>query len=92
VKGLGLVPITLCPHYDGEQRDKSFQAMIKDKGGMGVALDNNCAIEILDDRYRIITSAKKANAYKVYRQQNKVIQDTIEKSAAYKPLKALLNN
>jgi len=35
--------------------------MIQKNGGMGIAIDNNCAIEFLDDQYRVITSKPNAN-------------------------------
>jgi len=86
---LGFVPVTLCPHYDTEKRDKSFQKMIKSKGGFGVALDNNCAIEIVDDQYKIVTSTNTAQAYTVRKRRGKIMQQVIVKQARLSPLKQL---
>jgi dipeptidase E len=89
VRGLGLVPLTLCPHYDGEKRDHSFQQMIKKNGHVGVALDDNCALEIEDDQYRILTSQESAQAYKVIRKKGKVYQEAIPQSKHFRSLKEL---
>jgi dipeptidase E len=61
VKGLGLIPGMLCPHYNsmtlGVPRRKQFQNMIQKAGGIGIAIDNNCAIEFIDGKsYRVIRS------------------------------------
>ncbi len=61
VKGLGLIGGVQCPHYNsmtrGVPRRKAFREMIRKIGGTGIALENNCAIEFLDDRfYRVISS------------------------------------
>ncbi|RJQ17091.1 peptidase E [Candidatus Woesearchaeota archaeon] len=66
VKGLNLFPLLFCPHYDAEKgRVQSLKNMMK-KGGVAIALDNCCAIEIIENRYKIIASKKSAHAYKVY--------------------------
>ncbi len=36
-----------CPHFHGEGRVAHFEAMIAQKGGMGIALDDYCAIEVV---------------------------------------------
>jgi hypothetical protein len=40
--------------------------MMKKEKGIALALDNCCALEIIDNQYRIIISKPTANAYKVY--------------------------
>ena len=81
VTGLGLVDATLCPHYDqtedGRSRRESFHSHITRRGGTGIALDNNCAIVVNDDRFRIITSASGSSAYRVYRRRGEVIEDEL---------------
>ena len=61
VKGLGFIKGVHCPHFNsstrGIPRRRAFKEMIHKIGGTGIALDNNCAVEFLDDRfYRVITS------------------------------------
>src|SRR6266700_3790922 len=49
VKGLGWINATLCPHFHAEKREKDFEKMISLYGGIGIALDNNTALELIDD-------------------------------------------
>jgi hypothetical protein len=42
--------------------------MIRKTGGIGIAIENNCAIEFLGGRfYRVISSKSNSRAYRVYR-------------------------
>jgi dipeptidase E len=82
VRGLGFIEGIHCPHYDnktlGVSRKTHFHNMIQKIGGVGIAIDENCAIEFLDDKYRVITSKKSAKAFKVYKEGGKVIFKEIE--------------
>ena len=93
VHGMGLIPATVCPHYDsetkGKPREHHFKKMMG-KGGMGIALEDNCALEVVDGQYRLITSQAGKHAYLVYREKEKVIQDIIPKHNKLKPLDELL--
>jgi len=90
VRGMGLIRALGCPHYHGEQRDKSFAAMVKKRGDPGIALDNCCALEIVDGRYRVIASAPTAGAYRVYRLQGQVLTEEIPRRRKRRPLEELL--
>ena len=77
VKGLALIPGIHCPHYNsrtrGIPRRAHFREMLGKIGGIGVALENNCAIEFLDGKlYRVITSKSYARAYRVIRRGGRV--------------------
>ena len=89
VKCLGLLPFTACPHYDGENRDKNFQALIAREGGIGIALDDCAAFEVIDDQYRIITSREDAGAYRVERVRGNAVQTDIPIRAGFLPLSTL---
>lgn len=93
VKGLGLIKGILCPHYDshtkGLPRRSRFKSMIKKIGGIGIAIDEDCAIEFIDDKFRVISSKPKASAYLVYRKQGKVSEHKIAKTAFFRPLSEL---
>ncbi|MDA1317263.1 MAG: peptidase E [bacterium] len=82
VRSLGFVKGIHCPHYDSETlgvpRKTHFRNMIQKVGGMGIALDNNCAIEFLDDKYRVISSKESAKAFKIYKKDGKIISKEIE--------------
>jgi hypothetical protein len=65
--------------------------MMKKNSGVAIAVENCYAIEIIDDKYKIISSKKSANAYKVYWKNNKFHEEIIEKEKDFKPLKNILN-
>lgn len=67
VSGLNFIPALLCPHYDcGKDRKSDLKRMMRKTSGVSLALDDCCAIEIIDGAYRIISSKDTANAYKVF--------------------------
>ena len=91
VKGLGLISALHCPHYNIEpDRKIELKKMMKKTSGVAIAIDNCCALEIIDNKYRIITSKPKANAYKIYWKTNNFYEEKIEKESEMKPLKNLL--
>ena len=80
----------VCPHYDVEKsRRPSLRKMIREHGGISIALENCSALEVVDDRYRIISSSKNASAYKLYRQNNKVVEEELPKDKMFRPLEEL---
>lgn len=90
VSGLGLIKALHCPHYLKEKRKNDLKKMMKKTSGVAIAIDNCCAIEVIDDKYRILSSKQSANAYKVYWKANKYFQEIIGKEKKLKPLKDLL--
>jgi dipeptidase E len=91
VSGLGLINALYCPHYDVEKHRKDgLKKMMKKTSGVAIAVDNCCAIEIIDDKCRIISSKPSANAYKAYWKGNKYYEEVIKKEKELKPLKDLL--
>ncbi|MDD2889672.1 MAG: Type 1 glutamine amidotransferase-like domain-containing protein [bacterium] len=91
VSGLGLINALHCPHYDFEKdRKPSLKKMMKKTSGISIAIDNCCAIEIIDDNYRIISSKASANTYKIYWKSNKYYEKVIKKEKELKALKDLL--
>ena len=82
VKGLGLLRGMHCPHYNsrtrGIPRRKDFREMIQKRGGVGIAIENNCAVVFVDARiHRVITSKDDAHAYLLYKRGGKVVTDRI---------------
>ncbi len=78
VRGLNFISAIHCPHYDVEVgREDSLKEMMKKNKGVAIAIDNCCAIEIIDDQYRVIKSKKTANLYKVYWQKGKYFKEMI---------------
>jgi len=94
VRGLGLVNGILCPHYNGMTRGiprrKHFRDMIQKTGGMGIAIENNCAIEFIDGRfYRVISSKSYSRAYRVYKSGGEVIAEQIRQEKQLAPVESL---
>ncbi len=82
VKGLGLIPGIHCPHYNGKTRGvprrKNFQDLIRKTGGLGIAIENNCAIEFRDGRiFKVLVSTPRAKAYRVFKREGKVVEEQI---------------
>jgi len=80
VKGLGLIRGTHCPHYNsmtlGIPRRKHFRDMIRKTGGIGIAIENNCAIEFIDGRFhKVIRSKNYSRAYRVYKSGGEVVAE-----------------
>lgn len=91
VSGLGLISALHCPHYDFEKdRKPDLKKMMRKTSGVAIAIDNCCAVEVIDDKYRIIGSKMSANAYKVYWKANKYHQEKIKKEKEFRSLKKLL--
>ena len=94
VKGMGFIEALGCPHYDsdtdGVKRDQDFQHMVRKHSEVGIAIDNNCAIEVVDNRYRIITSQKGAEAYRLEKQRGEFSVERIEQKKEYAPIASLL--
>ncbi len=90
VTGLGLVDALFCPHYHWERREEPLSRMIAKRGGVGIACDNNAAIEIVGERYRVITSGEGARAYRVLRREGEVVAEELTADGGYAPLAALL--
>lgn len=72
VKGLGLLNFTFCPHYHYEKREKDFARLIMRDGGIGLAVDNRAAIEIVDDKFRILKINPRGKAYLVRKVKGKI--------------------
>jgi dipeptidase E len=91
VSGLNWIKALYCPHYDTEtDRRPELKRMMMKTPGVALAFDNCCAIEIIDGKYRIISSKPDANAYIVYWQAGKYHEDIIAQEKTFKPLNELL--
>jgi len=82
VRGLGIIQRINCPHYNGKTRGvprrKNFQDLIRKVGRMGIAIDNNCAIEFRDGRvFKVLVSKSRAKAYRVFKRQRVVVEEQI---------------
>jgi dipeptidase E len=91
VKGLGILHVLHCPHYDVErERKPALKKMMKHVSGVAIALDNCCALEVIGNKYRIIKSRSTARAYRTYWYGNKYFEEVIESYKQFQPLSYLL--
>ena len=95
VKGMGFVDALGCPHFDsataGVPRKADFEGMVTRNRDVGIAIDNNCAIEVVDGGYRVITSQEGAGAYKLLSRSGTITTEPLEKSESYAPLAGLVS-
>jgi len=91
VRGLGLIPALHSPHYDIErERHEGLKVMMKRTPGVGIAIDNCAALEVIDGRYRLITSNPRAKAYTTFWKEGLYYEMEIRQSAELKPISQLL--
>jgi len=85
VKGLGIIKGIHCPHFNGgtikngktKTRKKYFKEFMKRYSKIGIAIDDDCAMEFIEGKYKIIATKKNRNAYRVFKKQNKIIIEKI---------------
>ncbi len=88
VEGMGVIKAILCPHHEEHTRAEDFEKRIKAYGA-GIALDNNCAIELRDDRFRIHRSIPTAKGYCLKYQNGVLSKKELVNEDAYMPLDQL---
>lgn len=86
----GFLNLLICPHYNLEGYSHRIASMVREYELVGIGLDNNAALEIIDDKYRIISSKYSANAYALYLKQGKLYRKLIEKKSEFRDLAELV--
>ena len=89
VRGLGLVEMLFCPHYDSEHRDRPLRKTILKHGGGAIACDDLAAFEVVGDSYRVISARRSARTLFVRRLNGKVVVDRLPRTQRHKPLAEL---
>ena len=94
VKGMGLIDALCCPHFDGDTagvgRGLDFRRMVLKHSDVAVAIDDGCALEVVHDSYRVISSQAGAGAYKLTKRGRDVSITRIEQKEEYEPVAGLL--
>jgi dipeptidase E len=63
---LGIVDLVVCPHARGEAfRLGDFRKMMRGETGLGIAIDDCCALQIKGENYRLISSAPDVGAHAI---------------------------
>ena len=93
VSALELLPFTVSPHHIREKklRDPGIKGIMKRTPGVGLALDDNSALLVQDNRYQVLRSKQKMGVSKVFQKRCEVhrvsfkesgtIEDLMKKSA-----------
>lgn len=92
---LGFVPGFFVPHANEPGRIESSKDILKENGMVGFFLSNCAALEIVDDKYRLlVTDASnygiEAYGLKVYWRDDKCIEQSIPVSFEFQDLKELI--
>jgi cyanophycinase-like exopeptidase len=74
VSGLNIIPCTVSPHHirEKEKREPGLAALMRKTNGIGLAIDDNAAIIVQGDEYRILASRPGVGIVKVYKKRNKI--------------------
>lgn len=89
VECLNYIDFLICPHYNFKGFPECLEAMVDEFSPGGVAIDNDCAFEIVDGSYRVISRYTSANAYRVYKKESGIIREVIDKNSEFKNLEEI---
>lgn len=90
VSGLNYADLLICPHYDVEKhRQPALKAMMKKTKGVAIGVENNAALHIKGDQYRILVSKKNKKAYLIYWNNRKYFKQVLKPSDTFHPLSEL---
>ena len=90
VRGMGLIDAVGVAHYHAEGREEDFHRMVAKYPEVGIAIDNGCALEVVDGEYRLVTSRPGADAYRVSTRRGKIDVQRLEQTDDYTPVSKLL--
>lgn len=90
VEGLNLIDAMHCPHYNEDKREEDFSEKILEYDEIGIAIDNNCAIEFKYDSYIVHKTDVTAKAYKVYQYNGEIIREELTNTTEYRSIRELL--
>lgn len=93
---LGFIDGLFVPHCDAPGRLENVKDLLKTSNQIGISISNCCALEIVDDQYRLITSDAnfhniEAYGLKSYWENNEYMEEKIDNTLEFKPLSDLLS-
>ena len=92
---IGLVDGLFVPHCDEPGRAENAKDLLKTSSEIGLLISNRCALEIIDDEYRLIINTSEAHnikpyGLKAYWENGEYIVEQIDDNLEFKPLSELL--
>ena len=93
---LGFIDGLFVPHCDASGRLENVKDLLKTSNQVGLSISNCCALEIVDNEYRLITSDAsnyniEAYGIKSYWRNGEYVEEKIDISQKFKPLSELLS-
>lgn len=91
---LNFLEFVFCPHYNLDEfiteYGDEFDNMIKEYDLVGIGIDNDCAIEFVNDSYRVLASKDNSNAYKLYKERAEIVKEVILKDSNFRSINELM--
>lgn len=90
VSALGFLPFTVSPHHVREKklRDPGIKEVMQRTPGIALALDDNSAILVHDDRFEILRSKPGVGIRKIFRKNGKIEVRSLKDSGTLEELSA----
>jgi len=88
VRGLGLVDVALCPHFNDHRRPSGAASIAARKRLAVLGLDDCTALEVIDDEWRILSAREGSLAHLVDRSGG--VRD-LPPGASFRPLHEISN-
>lgn len=64
IEGLNFLDLVFCPHYKkGEDKEQELKLDLKEQKNKVIAVEDKCAIKIVDNKYEIIKETQENNAF-----------------------------
>ena len=79
IEGMNVINAVNCVHYEEKDKESKnkFYSVVKEKNLIGYAIDNQVAIEFINDDIKVIKSNQQRNAYKITYVDNRIIEKRI---------------
>ena len=77
IEGMNVINAVNCVHYDqkNEMSKNKFYNVVKEKNIIGYAIDNQVALEFIDDDIKVIKSNDTKNAYRISSIDGKIVEE-----------------
>ncbi len=82
--GLGWIDGAICTHYS--DRKEPFRVMLRKFGGAGIGIDDDCAIFIDSEKYRILSLGPNRHAYRVGFKDDTFYEEPLSESGKSKDI------
>lgn len=90
MEGLAFLDLALCPHMTREEyRFREFLEMMETTPGIGIGLDDGCALQVRDDQFRFLSCVPGAGALLVWNSEGAVKHERVEAFEDFRPLSSL---